>query len=296
MLLLQQLIRRFSSRRALVLSLLSVVLTVFSLGCGGGTSGTGVKEFSGIVKGADGAPVSGAEVTIVETGASTTTDEGGNFSVATEVGEGEVSVQVTAVEVSGEVEVANLPQGNALVEIALEVDDSAQTVTATAISITSEEEQDTDGAESEEEPSNDGVVIPPPLVDELTPGTITGQLVSPSGEPLAGVTVKIPGSELTAVTDEFGNFVISGVSPGESELELMVAGENFESPVVVITDSDSETEVILELDQSTNVVTVESPLPTDPTMPEETAPDLPDSMVGEPTDAENVPQNFIDAL
>lgn len=61
--------------------LLSLLLLI---GCGGGTSGSGIKTFEGRVQAQNGVSISGVSVTIEETGESTVTDGEGRFTLASE--------------------------------------------------------------------------------------------------------------------------------------------------------------------------------------------------------------------
>jgi len=57
-------------------------LVILLSGCGGGTSGSGLRTYYGKVSGNDGAPISGVAVTIENTGDSALTDSAGNFSIS----------------------------------------------------------------------------------------------------------------------------------------------------------------------------------------------------------------------
>jgi TonB-dependent receptor len=66
-------------------------------------------------------------------------------------------------------------------------------------------------------------------------GTITGELVDASnGEPLFFANVSLKGTSLGAVTDEYGEFELKSVPPGDYTLTLLYIGyENREVPVSV---------------------------------------------------------------
>ena len=59
--------------------LISIFIPLSLVGCGGGTSGTGLQTFSGQVKSSTGEPVAGATLTLASTGDTAMTDASGRF-------------------------------------------------------------------------------------------------------------------------------------------------------------------------------------------------------------------------
>lgn len=57
---------------------------IFAVGCGGGTSGTGLSNYEGSLKDVSGNPIADAKVTLLESGDTTVTDTNGAFLLQTE--------------------------------------------------------------------------------------------------------------------------------------------------------------------------------------------------------------------
>ena len=82
-----------------LLILFIFISTSALIGCGGGSSGTGVpdsfvgKVLTGSVLDENSAPVSGADIKVVETGEETKTDNNGNFTLST-AAQGDISLTV----------------------------------------------------------------------------------------------------------------------------------------------------------------------------------------------------------
>jgi len=108
--------------------LLPVFCSLIIFGCGGGSAGTGTVSLSGKLLNPQDEPVSGAIVTIVETGETAVTDANGNFSIETNTAGQEVALQVESEEVTATVSVSTATQEDSKVGVQLEVDNERSTV------------------------------------------------------------------------------------------------------------------------------------------------------------------------
>ena len=66
-------------------------------------------------------------------------------------------------------------------------------------------------------------------------GTVTGQVTSGTGAAIAGATVSVPGTSLSATTDESGNYRLTGVAAGDQSLTVTVAGFLDQTRTVSVT-------------------------------------------------------------
>jgi len=104
-----------------------LVLGLFLEGCGGGSSGTGsTRLFEGTVVTSDRYPISGATVTIADTGDSTTTDPNGRFSVEAVTDSGNVDLTIEAGDVDTSVTVPDLSSDSSTVKVEVEIDPSTE--------------------------------------------------------------------------------------------------------------------------------------------------------------------------
>lgn len=119
--------------RALMVSAFIFVLA----GCmGGGSSGTGTKTIEGQIQTPSDQPVSGAVVTVVETGESTVTNSEGEFVIESSASPGDVELEIKTPEVTTTVTVpATAADESSAVSVDLEVDQNQSTVTATNVEV-----------------------------------------------------------------------------------------------------------------------------------------------------------------
>ncbi|NMC63593.1 MAG: hypothetical protein GYA55_10560 [SAR324 cluster bacterium] len=103
--------------------IVSAVFGLFLEGCGGGSSGTGsTRLFEGTVVTPDRYPISGATVTIADTGDTTTTDPNGRFSVEAVTDSGNVDLEIETGELDTSVTVPNLASDSSTVKVEVEID------------------------------------------------------------------------------------------------------------------------------------------------------------------------------
>jgi len=77
--------------------------------------------------------------------------------------------------------------------------------------------------------------------NETATGTVTGQVTDEDGNPIAGVTVTIPGTDITAMTDENGWYVLEGVPEGEHTLEISHPDYGTQEVDVSVNEGETET-------------------------------------------------------
>ncbi len=107
----------------IALSLILCWLTLLAGGCGGGTSGTGIKSYEGVVKNAvNDEPLPNVTVTEEETGASTVTDPRGQFLLVSEAKGEELQFHLESDEFESRFIVHNVPEESARVTVEVAVD------------------------------------------------------------------------------------------------------------------------------------------------------------------------------
>jgi len=80
------------------------------------------------------------------------------------------------------------------------------------------------------------------------PGSVGGQLKNQAGEPIPSLTIKLANTELLAISDNSGNFVIKNIPPGRHT--LLITGIGYKSQRKVISVSaDKKTNLSLVLEE-----------------------------------------------
>lgn len=128
--------------------LLSVLFLCSAFSCaGGGTIGTGGRDYSGRVR-IDGAPGAGIEVQIQETGQKTTTDSNGDFKIETESHEPEVTLHFTSAEVESSLTVSDIPVTASEVQLEVTVDPESNVAQADSVNFVERAPDIDSGADS----------------------------------------------------------------------------------------------------------------------------------------------------
>lgn len=143
--------------RKIAFAFIPVSLFLLTLGCSGGTSGTGGKEFKGTltrsvlrsVRTDTATPLVGVTVTLGETGDSDTTDEFGTYSIRSNVTGASVEYFFESETLSTSFTLDDLPSSAATVSVDFGIDESTNQVQPTKIEIISSE----GGTENTEPPS-----------------------------------------------------------------------------------------------------------------------------------------------
>lgn len=117
---------------------LIVSAALFSIGCGGGSAGTGTTSFQGKLLTPENEPVAGAIVTVVETGESAVTDKNGQFVLETASSNNNVAIQVEAPDVTATVTVPRASSNDSKVGLELEVNSETATITVKNFEISAE--------------------------------------------------------------------------------------------------------------------------------------------------------------
>ncbi len=123
------------ARRAIVSHLILIQFFVCCVGCGGGTSGTGLNAYEGTVVDRKGSPVQGMRLTIESTGDSTESDERGDFLLHSSASGAEVSILAEQGSFSQKITVKNVFEEHSRVRIALTVDAIGQKASNTDFNV-----------------------------------------------------------------------------------------------------------------------------------------------------------------
>ena len=118
-----------------------VLMFLFS-GCGGGTSGTGIRNdgqvVQGLVRTTDGSPIPGVVVTIIETNDQAVTDSTGAFEIPVGDGLGDFTVEFSGQGVDSEVAVGGVPDEATSVDVSVTIDDQTGQLSGTSVEIAGE--------------------------------------------------------------------------------------------------------------------------------------------------------------
>lgn len=82
-----------------------------------------------------------------------------------------------------------------------------------------------------------------------TTGKVTGRVVDPKGQPLAGANIAIPAARVGALSDENGYFTILDVAPATYELRVSFIGRRPVTVTNVIVSSDRTTTINVTLEE-----------------------------------------------
>ncbi len=211
-------------RRFLLLGLLTGIALVIC-SCGGGTVGTGdmaETRFAGTLRAVSGTPISGALISVAETGDSSQTDQNGAFSIQTNRPGPKATLLVESGTLSQQVSVNEIPNKDSTVTLALEVDTDNGLVQVVSVSI----EVD-DGAPANDDNSDldeDGASAPEnispdveddseqDIVDAVT--VFQGSLVYLDGSPVQGARINLAKLGASAQTNAKGTFSLRAPAKG----------------------------------------------------------------------------------
>ncbi len=281
---------------------------------GGGTSGTGLKTFTGVARTISGEPVAGVEVALANSEAQSTTDTSGTYIFQAEIGAGTVQVDVANADQINSIEVPNLPAGDVEVTIDITVNEETRAATAVSVEVRPIDSTPPPSRPRDDNPSPTEPTAPVPddtsdSGEQLT--LIRGVLLDADGIPRVGVRVFSEVLGITVVTDENGEFSIEGIIEDE-QLSLQIGtDEDATQSNISLDPSTSSLSLILqtmeEEDGTTTLLpeisavetreeevvdpTTEIPDETDPTMDDPTptddeSPETP--MTDEPVDEDPV--------
>jgi len=107
---------------------ISLCAVFFLAGCGGGTSGSGVKSYEGTVTTKEGLEMSGVSVTIESTGDSSTTDASGKFAIQSDAYGPEVPLLFESPVFQNRFVLRNVPVDSARITMDVTVDTKTDTI------------------------------------------------------------------------------------------------------------------------------------------------------------------------
>lgn len=118
-----------------ILMTFSAVLLLLSIGCGGGSSGTGTRTIEGSVSGSSGAAIANVKVTIVQTDDVTFTDQNGEFSIETSLIAGDVNLRLQGDEIDTTVTVPDVSGEPTTVSVTISVAATGEPVSITNLEV-----------------------------------------------------------------------------------------------------------------------------------------------------------------
>lgn len=145
-----------------------IALLVCTLcGCGGGSEGTGTevtRKLAGQVATKDGAPLSNAHVTLLETGNSTTTDRLGFFTLGAPLTTSDLTLEVAKGGLRNSVVLRDINIEATTIDVSLTVDEDRNEITASSIQVWSRVVGDCDRYFENKAIIRQAVVVSRPLV------------------------------------------------------------------------------------------------------------------------------------
>lgn len=115
---------------------LTSIISCSIMACGGGSAGTGTTSYTGKLLTENNEPLSGATVTLVDSGETVITDSQGRFSIeSTAPAEAAVQIEVTSNDVTASVEVPTPESSDRKVGIRLELNEQESKLTVRSLEI-----------------------------------------------------------------------------------------------------------------------------------------------------------------
>lgn len=111
------------------------VACFIAIGCGGGTSGTGLNTYEGRVSYEDGAPIAGAVLTLESTGDSTSTNSNGDFTIDSTASGSEVSLLAESPTFSEHLTIRNVLKEHSRIRVNVTIDSVKQRASKTDFNV-----------------------------------------------------------------------------------------------------------------------------------------------------------------
>ena len=196
---------------------------ILFVGCGGGTSGTGLSTYEGVILNADGTPSAGAKVKLVQNHDTAVTDSQGAFEIVTPPLAQPGTLSVTTDAASATVQLKSNPQDGEQVKVSIKIGDSSGDSTSTTIFTADEIQMSAKIVGLCEAYFENNDVI---RQSNHTPNAVTCTLkakISSDGQPQSYVRVAIQSRSCEAnspwITEESG-LTESGLHQGVLQLEF----------------------------------------------------------------------------
>lgn len=128
--------KRHSAFRSTQVSLyLALIFVGVFIGCGGGTSGSGLNAYEGRVQTEDGKALEGVSITVEQTGDSTTSDKNGDFLILSDASGDEVAILAETSSFSHRVLVRNVLDEDSRIRVNITVDSILQSARTTDFNV-----------------------------------------------------------------------------------------------------------------------------------------------------------------
>jgi len=133
-----------------------ILLISVSIGCGGGSAGTGGQRFDGEIVTRDGTPVPNATVTLTNTGDSAVSDANGKYSIDTDSLSGTVTIEVALDNSTATTQVNDIPEDASEIEVRIEFDKDREEAKPTKVEIKRRNNQSSSSSSSSSNNSGGG--------------------------------------------------------------------------------------------------------------------------------------------
>lgn len=199
-------------------SIVSLLLILLFVGCGGGTSGTDggqTVRILGSLVNQNSSPLPAATVTVLDSGESTQTDASGAFALETP-STPSLTVEVVTGQLRFQSTIGDLDPNSPEITLTIQIDTERGTISIENVSIKPNPTPSAPPASAPASPA------PTPAPSTKSPSTILGTIINKQDLPVAGVTVRLLGSNVSTTTDSTGAFRIESVVR-DSQVRLRIS-------------------------------------------------------------------------
>lgn len=203
-----------TTRRTFLRSICAILVLLLT-GCGGGTSGTdggSSVRIGGIIQDTSGAPLSGVQVVVDESGDSDKTDNQGAFLIETVIPTSSATLRIAAGTTEGSTVVHDIPTDGSAIAVSVTIDPGSGSIEVTEISVVPIEEPTiaptpaTSRTPQAAPPSVTSSPTPTPTAAPRTDSVLEGTILIFNGKPLSGAFVTLMEEDATSITSQSGYF------------------------------------------------------------------------------------------